>query len=261
MNPYGFAHLRRFNEDNVDLNRSFLDGPRPVAPAAYRYVSAFLNPPSPPRRDPFFAARAVWLMLRHGAAEVRQAAVGGQYVEPRGLFYGGAGVSATRDVLESSLPGWLGGARRVVHLDFHTGLGRWGRGVLLTSFPDGSPEAATLRTIFGHEFVHTPDHRARYQATGDLGELTAQLASRRGLTYLYACAEFGTFPGLAVLRALRDENRAHHWCPPADPRYSVAKRRLSEVFCPADPRWRNACVLQALQMVDAAGRWLDDFPA
>ena len=25
MNPFGFAHVRRVNEDNVDLNRNFLD--------------------------------------------------------------------------------------------------------------------------------------------------------------------------------------------------------------------------------------------
>ena len=29
INPYGFAHLRRFNEDNVDLNRNFVDHSKP----------------------------------------------------------------------------------------------------------------------------------------------------------------------------------------------------------------------------------------
>ena len=32
INPYGFAHLRRFNEDNVDLNRNFVDHTRPYLP-------------------------------------------------------------------------------------------------------------------------------------------------------------------------------------------------------------------------------------
>ncbi len=29
INPYGFAHLRRANEDNVDLNRNFIDHTKP----------------------------------------------------------------------------------------------------------------------------------------------------------------------------------------------------------------------------------------
>ena len=29
INPYGFAHLRRSNEDNIDLNRNFIDHTKP----------------------------------------------------------------------------------------------------------------------------------------------------------------------------------------------------------------------------------------
>ena len=34
MNPYGFSHDRRVNEDNVDLNRNFLDFSAPDRPAS-----------------------------------------------------------------------------------------------------------------------------------------------------------------------------------------------------------------------------------
>ena len=32
INPYGFAYLRRFNEDNIDLNRNFVDHSRDHPP-------------------------------------------------------------------------------------------------------------------------------------------------------------------------------------------------------------------------------------
>ena len=32
LNPFGFAHLRRVNEDNVDLNRNFVDHAAPRSP-------------------------------------------------------------------------------------------------------------------------------------------------------------------------------------------------------------------------------------
>ena len=31
VNPYGFSHLRRANEDHIDLNRNFLDFSRPLS--------------------------------------------------------------------------------------------------------------------------------------------------------------------------------------------------------------------------------------
>ena len=44
LNPYGFSHLRRVNEDNADLNRNFVDFSRAAAG------------PSRLRGDPFHAA-------------------------------------------------------------------------------------------------------------------------------------------------------------------------------------------------------------
>ena len=52
LNPYGFSHLRRTNEDNVDLNRNFRDfSTLPPPNAAYAEVHGFMVPatwpPSP----------------------------------------------------------------------------------------------------------------------------------------------------------------------------------------------------------------------
>ncbi len=45
INPYGFAHLRRFNEDNVDLNRNFVDHTRPYPPnQGYEELADAINP-------------------------------------------------------------------------------------------------------------------------------------------------------------------------------------------------------------------------
>ncbi|HEY6877133.1 MAG TPA: DUF2817 domain-containing protein, partial [Polyangiales bacterium] len=52
LNPYGFAHRRRVNEDNVDLNRNFVrqgvafEGAHP----SYRALDPLLNPQQPPGR-------------------------------------------------------------------------------------------------------------------------------------------------------------------------------------------------------------------
>jgi predicted deacylase len=45
LNPYGFAWLRRVNEDNVDLNRNFRNFSEPLASsAAYEAIHDALVP-------------------------------------------------------------------------------------------------------------------------------------------------------------------------------------------------------------------------
>ena len=52
LNPFGMAHLRRVNEDNVDLNRNFLLAGEQFrgSPQRYRDLDPLLNPPTPPSR-------------------------------------------------------------------------------------------------------------------------------------------------------------------------------------------------------------------
>ena len=89
-----------------------------------------------------------------------------------------------------------------------------------------------------------------YPTRGDLG--TWCRATFPEACYDYLCAEFGTYPPLRVLSALRAENQAHHWLRPGDPEYERAKSRLSDAFVPDDPTWRASTVGQALDLIDKA---------
>ncbi len=91
LNPFGMAWLRRFNENSVDLNRNFL-GPEETyagAPRGYDKLDPFLNPPSPPGWDLYYA-RAGWLIAGHGLSTLSQVVAGGQYEYSKGLFFGGS---------------------------------------------------------------------------------------------------------------------------------------------------------------------------
>ena len=76
LNPYGMAWLRRFNENNVDLNRNFLhNGNYAGAPEKYAELDSFLNPQSLDSSD-LFLLRAGWIICRHGFDPVKQAIAG-----------------------------------------------------------------------------------------------------------------------------------------------------------------------------------------
>jgi hypothetical protein len=128
INPYGFAYLRRTNEENIDLNRNWInfDEALPENPL-YEELSEDLCPAdwSAGSQAATGARLAAWI-ARHGAAAFQQAVSGGQWNHPEGLFYGGTAPSWSRRTLTNIIQSKLHLASRVCILDFHTGLGPYG---------------------------------------------------------------------------------------------------------------------------------------
>jgi predicted deacylase len=246
LNPYGFAWNRRWNEDNVDLNRSFFtaDEPRPMSSAELPNFVRLLNADRPPRRLDTYALEAAWHAARHGLAMMKRTLPSGQYEHPSYLFYGGRQPSATQLILATHLARWIGPAEHVQLLDFHTGLGKWGTYKLLVAKDTEAHEFAELRRRFGAETMEDLDQRqgiggVSYPTSGDfLRWFRAHFAERDCHATL---AEFGTYPMVRVLRALRAENRAHHAGEPGG-RHAWTKRDLLEMFAPASGEWRRTVV-------------------
>ncbi|MCA1686236.1 MAG: M14 family metallopeptidase [Planctomycetia bacterium] len=253
LNPYGFAWVRRFDEGNVDLNRNMLvDGQAyRGSPPRYAALDGLLNPERPPSPFDLFPALAVLAVLRFGMTDLKSAIAGGQYDYPRGVFFGGNGPSQLQAILSRNLPRWLGRARSALHLDFHTGLGRWGTYRLLLEPKVNPARVASVARTFGADRIDLSDPSGvSYPTRGDIG--TWCRSTFPGCDYDYICAEFGTYSPIRVLSALRAENRAHHWLSAASPARLRAKRRLLEAFVPADPAWRKTTVSQALDLIGLA---------
>jgi len=251
VNPYGFAAMRRFDENNVDLNRNFLpaDASYTGAPDAYVALDALINPQRPPSAWEPFLLKAVWQVARHGMPRLRQALAGGQYDFPQGLFYGGAEPTQSHRLLAENMPRWLEGSRRVIHLDFHTGLGHWGGCRLLIDYPLTDLQRSQLTQWYGAAAFETCDEtEVAYQAQGGW----SQWCVSQGFSpeYVYACAEYGTYKPLTVFAGLRAENSAHHWGEPDHRATVAAKARLKELFAPASPAWRKQVLNHAASLID-----------
>lgn len=252
LNPYGFAWARRFNEENVDLNRNFLVNGEAYtgSPEGYRDLDPLINPAYGPGPD-LFRLRVILAILRHGIPKLKATIAQGQYDFPRGLFFGGHGSSSLKAILESCLRRWVADARSVLHVDFHTGLGAWATYKLLVEPDVGRDRLHWLGQKFGSDRLESAEPSGiSYLTRGDIGTWVRALFSDR--TCDYVCAEFGTYPPSPVLFALREENQAHHWSRPGDPAYQRAKRRLKEAFVPEDPVWRSATIAQAVRLLDQA---------
>ncbi len=249
LNPYGFAHNRRVNEHNVDLNRNALAAfPGPANPA-YRSLNAWLNPPDPAPRLDDFVWRALPLLLHHGRTALAQAIAAGQYEFPQGLFFGGREREPSLIIFAGLLAASrFAGVQRVWHLDLHTGLGRYGQYQLLLEEPPATREFEHLARGFGAQAVKS-DHASRathYSAHGILTTLTRH-AFPNART-LAATVEFGTLGPATLLRILRAENRVHHFGAQRSGDAARIRVALRDALAPRDPAWRAAVIASGRQI-------------
>ena len=259
LNPYGFAHTRRFNPNNVDLNRNFLptDQPYEGANAAYAQFNTLLNPESAPTGVDFFLLKAASLIVRYGMPAMKQAVAEGQYDYPKGLFFGGHEQQQESSLVLQCLQEHFSGVRRLLHIDCHTGLGKSGTYQLLIEEPDGSPSHNRSVAIFGDD-IHPwkSDGSVAYQVRGGISPAVSR--SLPNATVDSLTLEFGTYSELRVITALRAENRLHHWGDEAHPNSQRIKTNLREVFAPAKTAWRDRVVKSGLTVLHRAIAHLQD---
>lgn len=252
LNPYGMAWLRRANENNVDLNRNFIvsGGRREGAAPLYARLDPLLNPASPPGADGFLLRLAAFA-ARHGLRALKQAIAEGQYEFPRGLFYGGAALEPGPRLYLEWLQRNVPPSAYLLALDAHTGLGPWGKDTLILEPGVAATPPDRLARELGRPLLDPSAGQAAYRIRGGLGG--ALPGALPGSRIDFVLQEIGTRPVLSVLRALREENRCHHY---GTKRIDhPARQALREALCPAAPAWRRRAVELGVTLLRGAARW------
>ena len=245
LNPYGFSHLRRTNEDNVDLNRNFRDFSHPPAPnAAYAAVHALVVPADwPPTADNEARLRAY--AEAHGERALQAAISGGQCEFPDGLFYGGVRPAWSNGVLREVFRAEAGHCAVLGWLDFHTGLGPRGHGEKIYSGRGVDADVARAKSWWGDDVTSFHDGSSTSAPLTGVN-YNAAYESCPQAAYAGIALEFGTLSFEAVLQALRaDQWLANHPEAPANV-HGAIKRQIRDAFYQDADDWRNLVYEQAL---------------
>lgn len=254
MNPWGYRHLRRVDEGNIDLNRNFPNALYTGAPAGYHRLNGLLNPAGVSRNADFFTVKALANIARFGMPALKEAVASGQYEYPRGLFFGGNQISHTAQVLQAILHNAVTTAERIFHVDIHTGLGKYGQCKLLVPGSDEGSIARWCQESFPHHRfeAHAPGGGTAYPVNGMLGDWLLTTVNDR--PYHFIGAEVGTYSPLRVLGALRRENACHFYGQNNATEFARSKQLLLEHFCPANMTWRRQSVRQVIDIVQQVSR-------
>lgn len=244
LNPHGFSWGRRVTGENVDLNRNFVDFSRPLpANPAYERLAPLLVPRDWPP-GVVNTLQIALFVLRHGVKAGQAALSSGQYVDPRGLFFGGHAPTWSQLALRRALREFAANRSRIAWVDVHTGLGPSGVGERILAARHDRPTLARARAWWGEGVTSTEDDSSSSAAlNGQMWSVAYQECP--AAEYTGVALEFGTAPRLEVLQALRgDQWLALHPQAPAALQRSI-RRRLREAFYVETPQWKRSVLEQA----------------
>ena len=257
VNPYGMKYHRRYNENNVDLNRNFIidwnDFDMTVN-QDYPKVDKFLGPQKSMGNafwhEAGFYASMIKEVAANGADSISNALLGGQYEYPEGVYYGGAGDEKSTIYVKDVFEWTLGDSNyeNIVHIDVHSGYGPRYNMVIFNSVYETMNEAET-KALFGYDNVISYDSESFYATTGDTTDFYYRLKEKMGVeTDLFStCFEFGTIgdsflDSIISMKYTIEENQ-NHWYPTTNKVMNeIVKERYQELFYPTEKEWREKTV-------------------
>lgn len=257
LNPYGFAFWTRTTENNVDLNRNFLDHAAGYPENAYY---AQLHPYiclSDWNEAALKAADKAMAEFEstHGASVLHNAVMSGQYTHPDGMVYGGGGREWSNLTLAQIVADHLKSAQKVGFIDWHTGIGEYSDSFFL-SFNDGElfERAASW---WGADKIKgaRPHGLNRPSYTGLVFDGISRFLGGRPLCG--AVVEFGT-RGIKMRRALRLDLWLRSQTPDSSDKYLLLRDEMRDAFCPFAMDWRDATIRLGL---DITGRAIEGMRA
>jgi len=260
INPYGFSWLRRTNEDNVDINRNWMDFDTALpANPAYDEIAGDLCPSdwSAGVQKETWDRLQGWIG-RHGFAAFQKAVSGGQWTHPTGLFYGGRRASWSRNTLTDIVTAQLSRASHIALLDFHTGLGPHGYAEPIIGQPRADPGFVRARSwIGGGAKSLYGDGSVSAEIKGD--GLTALPGLLPRATVDAIALECGIRPVMEVAQALRADAWLHAHGDPLSDAAKPIKDMIRTAFHSDDPLWQGMALGQGIAACQAAIGGLGSF--
>lgn len=258
LNPYGFAHCRRVNEDNVDLNRNFLNFSTATAPDSYYSITRDdIYPSNWTGASKLEVERQIHRFIdTHGLSSLQKAVSSGQRSYPQDPFFAGTKPTWSRCLWENFIDRILQLTKQVVHFDVHSGLGTCG--ALECILPVHEKGVAYHRAVdwYGKETLSCPAF-ANSSSPHIAGDLPSALRERCPEAVTVGL-EFGTVELEEMLLAVIVDNwLVFNLESATSEQKKNVKKRIKSAFYVDTDEWKKAVWQQSVDMVQKTARGLD----
>lgn len=188
-----------------------------------------------------------------GSVRSQAAFTGGQYSHADGLFFGGTAETWSNNTFRNVLRRYAIGARHIVFIDIHTGLGEFGAAeVLIHSSEDALDYQWALET-WGPDLLRSTVTGVSVSPYINTTVKHAVISMLTETDLVVAVSlEFGTVSTLQAFRALRAENWHYHHGGSAGSNDRQLKECLLRAFHPDSVEWEAAVWNHGKMVIDNA---------
>jgi hypothetical protein len=244
LNPHGFSFGRRVTQENVDLNRNFVDFNAPLAVnAGYVELARALVPaqwPPTPENEQLLAD----FVARKGPMALQTAISAGQHDDPEGLFFAGRNPSWSHVTWRHVLQQHATRCAKLAWIDLHTGLGPSGHGERIFSARDDAATLARARAWWGAQVTSIYDGSSTSAKLSGMA-FEAVYGECPQAEYTGIAMEYGTLPLNDVMFALRADQWLENHPETDDAQRRTIKRQTRDAFYTDTPAWKQQVVEQA----------------
>ena len=258
INPYGTAWLRRVNEDNVDLNRNFVDhGKGYRANREYEALHEALLLTSLDAEAIAAADDRVADYRREQGDAAYFRAFGGQHTHPQGILFGGSEPAWSNRLIREL---WLQHAANAGHaalIDFHSGMGPYGYGMPIAPYRPGAAAFERAHDWYGDALVSMyaldqPDADTDSDSLIGGAMIEAFDAHLPDTATTAIALEFGTYPFDDCIPAMRADAWLHGCGISDSPLGMQIGQDWLEKFLPDDDDWPEMVCWRSRQVIRQA---------
>ena len=237
VNPFGFSYKRRVNEDNVDLNRNFIDFSHPLPNSEdFRAFRDFADGKIAAGRVADEIDAGELYLQQAGEARYQRALTMGQYIDHTAIYYGGRESTWSNCTWRAFLNEALKEKSLAVHVDIHTGLGRYGQETLIYTRSPADPGFDLACSCFGVDRLLIPGSKLTPDISGPIPSSFQRF--EQDTPVVGVAPEYGTVPLREMLSALLEENSLWQAGRRSGSTRRATIQRMMNCFCPDDPGWR-----------------------
>ena len=246
LTPWGYAWLRRCDQDGVDLNRNAVDFFKPLPEnLGYEFLRNVLFSADQEQRKATFTEYE----RQHGRSAWEMAISGGQYSDPEGPFFGGKSPSHGRLVTEDLMQQYTLHERDLAVIDLHSGLGAYGYGEIICDHPSGTPGVRVAHDWYG-DSVTLPS----LGTSSSVPKIGLMDYAWHGIMNGRSChvtLEFGTYSTDQLFEVLLKDHQL--WAQPDNNSARMEhSKHMRQHFCPDDEVWKALVLFRARQVISQA---------
>jgi hypothetical protein len=260
LNPWGFKHMRRVNENNVDLNRNFdiTEELFSTKNQPYAGLNHLLNPKKKLSRS-FLSAfililKVIFKVITKSKRYLIEAIALGQYEFEKGIIFGGFKFQYEKIVLEPVIKEAVQGYSNIVSVDLHSGLGKRGEISLLNAPKSTNKMKEYTNLLFNNKMV-PDDNENFYDEHGSFLDYISSLCSNEQLS-IPVMFEFGTtnsddlLESLRIIVRLRDENQGFHYGYKTEKDFKSIRKEVDEAITPSCEKWRQSVATTFIENIE-----------